>query len=678
MLSLNTLRTKFGVVLLVFIGVALLAFIISSKDDFGFSNTDPEVGEIDGKEVNYSEFNAAYADVKTLMGGENAGYDQSAQVISEAWQMLVTERVHVPGYQKLGLVVTDAEHAAMLKGDIASAVYGSLFTDPATGEYSVEAKNAFVEQAKANPEMLRAWQLIKKQAVIERTTSKYIDLIVGGTYANTLTLNKGVAATNNTYKGRFVVCNYTSIADSLVTVSDSEIKAYYKANQAKYKQTPYRTVNYVTFEANPTDADKKAVEETAKAAGALFATADLNSYVRNESHASLSGAYVNASSLSEEEAAALRAGKMYGPALNGGEWYASRVAESCNAPETLELQHIALSYSDAKLADSLYKVVLKSSADFDLLALQHSIAGSRENGGVIGEVKFSDLAVELADALKSARNNQIVKVEFGGAIQIFKVLSTGSVSRHYRLATLTYPVVASQETLRAVHKEASDFAVQANGSIEKFNEAVKAKSLMSSSMNVQRGQRNVPGLANSIEVVRWANEAKVGDVSELVKIDSDYVVAVLTAVDNEEYKALDQVSEQIKRALIREKKAEMLKAKMQGATLEEIAQNADAKVEEFAEAKSSAYHVQGLGFEPRVLGALAAVSAENKGTLLPLVDGGRGVYAIVVDEVATSEEQTLEAERVKAQAEAEDSTRRSAWNAISNAVEVVDNSVNFF
>ena len=678
MLSLNTLRTKFGVVLLVFIGVALLAFIISSKDDFGFSNTDPEVGEIDGKEVNYSEFNAAYADVKTLMGGENAGYDQSAQVISEAWQMLVTERVHVPGYQKLGLVVTDAEHAAMLKGDIASAVYGSLFTDPATGEYSVEAKNAFVEQAKANPEMLRAWQLIKKQAVIERTTSKYIDLIVGGTYANTLTLNKGVAATNNTYKGRFVVCNYTSIADSLVTVSDSEIKAYYKANQAKYKQTPYRTVNYVTFEANPTDADKKAVEETAKAAGALFAIADLNSYVRNESHASLSGAYVNASSLSEEEAAALRAGKMYGPALNGGEWYASRVAESCNAPETLELQHIALSYSDAKLADSLYKVVLKSSADFDLLALQHSIAGSRENGGVIGEVKFSDLAVELADALKSARNNQIVKVEFGGAIQIFKVLSTGSVSRHYRLATLTYPVVASQETLRAVHKEASDFAVQANGSIEKFNEAVKAKSLMSSSMNVQRGQRNVPGLANSIEVVRWANEAKVGDVSELVKIDSDYVVAVLTAVDNEEYKALDQVSEQIKRALIREKKAEMLKAKMQGATLEEIAQNADAKVEEFAEAKSSAYHVQGLGFEPRVLGALAAVSAENKGTLLPLVDGGRGVYALVVDEVATSEEQTLEAERVKAQAEAEDSTRRSAWNAISNAVEVVDNSVNFF
>ena len=678
MVSLNTLRTKFSVVLVVFIFIALAAFIISSKDDFGFSNTDPEVGEINGKDVNYSEFNAAYADVKTLMGGENAAYDQSAQIISEAWQLLATERVYVPGYQSLGLTVTDAEHAGMMKGDITSAVYGSLFTDPATGEYSVEAKNAFVEQTKSNPEMLRAWQLIKKQAVIERISSKYIDLIVGGTYANSLKLKKGVAATNNTYKGRFVVCNYTSIADSLVTVSDSEIKAYYKANKAKYKQTPYRTVNYVTFEANPTDADKQAVEETAKAAAQVFAAADLKAYVRNESHASLSNAYVSASSLSEEENAALRGGKMYGPSLNGGEWYASRVVESCTAPETLELQHIALSYSDAKLADSLYNVVRKPNAEFDVLAAQYSIAGSRDNGGVIGEVKFSDLAVELADALKSAQKNQIVKVEFGGAIQIFKVLSTGSTSRHYRLATLTYPVVASQETLRAVHKEASDFAVLANGSVEKFEEAVKAKSLMSSSMNVQRGQRNVPGLANSIEVVRWANEAKVGNVSELVKIDNDYVVAVLTAVDNEEYKPLSEVSEQIKKTLIREKKAEMLKEKMQGATLEEIAQNAEAKVEEFADAKTSAYYVQGLGFEPRVLGALSAATAENKGTILPLVDGARGVFAVVVDEVATSEEQTLEAERVKAQAEVEDSAKRSSWNAIRNAVEVVDNSVNFF
>ena len=649
MVSLNTLRTKFSAVLLIVIGFALLAFIVGMKDDVGFSNNDPEVGEISGEDVHYSEFSAAYGDIKALMGGDEADYNQTAQLIAMTWESLLADQVLVPGLEDLGLAVTDAECEVVLA------------------------------QFKENPNYPQFEKLLKRQVRKDAFMNKFTSLVAAGAYANSLALNKGVAAANNTYKGRFVVCTYASVADSLVTVSESEMKRYYKANQAKYKQTPYRTVNYVTFEADPTDADKKAVEEQAQKGSVAFAAAtDLNSYVRNESHASLANSYVAASSLSSEEAAALRAGKMFGPELQGDEWYASRAIENCNAPETLELQHIALSYNDSKLADSLYNAVRQPKADFAALATQFSIAGSRENGGVIGEVKFSDLAIELAEALKSATVNKIVKVEFGGAIQIFKVLKVGAASRYYRLATLAYPVVASSETLRAIHKDASEFAVKAYGSVDKFNEAVKAKSIMSSSMNVQRGSRNVPGLANSIEVVRWANEAKVGDVSELIKIDNNYVVAVLTAIDNEEYKPLSKVSEEVKRALLREKKAELLKNKMQGATLEEVAASAEAKVETFADAKSSAYHVQGLGFEPRVLSSLASVSAENKGALLPLVDGTRGVFAVVVDEVATGSEQTLDAERVKVQAEEEAKAKRSVWTSLRNAAEIVDNAVNFF
>ena len=71
MLSLNTLRTQFGVLLSVVIGGALLAFILSLKTEMGFSGNDPEVGAIDGDEIHYSEFLAAYEDVKTQMGGDN-------------------------------------------------------------------------------------------------------------------------------------------------------------------------------------------------------------------------------------------------------------------------------------------------------------------------------------------------------------------------------------------------------------------------------------------------------------------------------------------------------------------------------------------------------------------------------------------------------------------------------
>jgi peptidyl-prolyl cis-trans isomerase D len=679
MVSLNTLRTQFGVLLSVIIGGALLAFILSLKTEMGFSGNDPEVGEINGDEIHYSEFLAAYEDVKTQMGGDNFDYNQSSQAVSMAWQSLLADRVLVPGYERLGLTVAPAERKAMLQGEIPSGVYSSVFADPRTGAYDVAAVTNFLAQAEGNVQMQRIWNLIDKQARIERAMNKYGDLVRHGAYANSLTLNKGVVAENNTYKGHFVACKYSTVADSLVKVSNREIKKYYKSHLSKYEQTPYRTVKYVHFDIEPTDADKKAVEESAKKAGAEFAKAkSVKNYVREEAHASLATTYVAAKSLDADEVKALRAGRTFGPELQGDEWYASRVVETRNAPETIELQHIVVSYTETALADSLYNVASKKGADFTALATKYSVAESASEGGKIGEVKYSDLSPELADAFASARKGSVVKVAFGNAIQIFKVLSTGPVTRHYRLATLTYPVEASQDTKRAVHKEASEFAVSAKGSIANFDEASSAKSLMASTVNVERGSRNVSGLMNSLEVVRWANDAKVGVVSDIIKLDDGYVVAVVTAVDNKSHKSLDKVSAQIKTQLLREKKAALLREKMQGATLEEIAANAGSKVETFSDAKSSAYYVKGLGVEPRVLGALTAVSAEQTGALLPLVDGNSGVYAVVVDEVATEEKQTLDAERVKAQAAAESMAERRALWAVQESANVVDNTVNYF
>lgn len=56
MVSLNTLRTKFGIVLSVIIALALLAFILSLKAEMGFTGNDPKIGEIDGEKINYSEY----------------------------------------------------------------------------------------------------------------------------------------------------------------------------------------------------------------------------------------------------------------------------------------------------------------------------------------------------------------------------------------------------------------------------------------------------------------------------------------------------------------------------------------------------------------------------------------------------------------------------------------------
>ena len=673
MVSLNTLRTKFGVLLSVVIAGALLAFIFSLKTEMGFSGNDPEVGSINGEDIHYSEFLAAYDDVKSQMGELNT--DQAAQqALANTWQILLSDYVFTPGFAELGLAVGAAEHKAMVRGERASNVFGSVFGNPQTGEYSIEALTSFLQQVESNPQAQQMWAFLSKQADVDRAMMKYQELVKKGAYATALEVERGVKAANNSYNGRYVVARYNTVADSLVTVSDSEIKAYYNANKSQYKQTPYRTISYVEYEVVPTDEDKAAVEAEAKAAAEQFAAVeDVKSFSRENRHTSIAQTYITAAQMTAEEKDALTKGKMYGPALVADEWRAARVVDVRNVPEKYTLSHIVLNYTDTQLADSLVTVAKKG--DFAALASQYSIAETAAEGGKIGEVTYSSLAPEFADALVGKKKGDIVKVTMGNAIQVLKIESVDAIQKHYKLASLTYPLVASQQTQRDVHNAASLFAV--NAAKEGFDATVTAQAQSSRSANIEHAARAVRGIdAHSLEVVFWANKAKVGDVSELIKLDNNhYVIATLTGINDNEYRTVKEVASQIKSTLLRDKKFEQIAATMTGATIEEVAAAAQGEVKTFENVKYDAYYIPGIGVEPRVLGAIASLEA---GKLSAPIKGASGVYVLVNDAVTPSEEaQTLEAEKVKQQASAEQNAMRAIY-AVQQAAEVVDNTVGYF
>ncbi len=672
MASLNTLRTKFGIVLSIVIGGALLAFILSLKTEMGFSGNDPEVGEINGDGISYSEYSAAYNNVKEQMGDNAYTEAQAAQIIGAAWQQLMADHVYMPGFEELGIAVPESERTAMLAGDYASGVYNSIFG----AGYDAAMVAEFLAQVQANPQMAHVWDLINRQAVLERSMNKYLTLVGAGAYVNSLEVERSLAAENNSAAGRYVVCRYNSVPDSLVQVSNSEIKSYYKKHKNNYKQAPYRSISYVSFDVEPTDEDRLAVENEAKGAADAFGAAkDLRAYARENRHASVARNFVTAEQLPAEEAKALRAGKMYGPELVNDEWRASRVVEVRNVPETLELRHIVLSYTDEKLADSLLTVIRKG-GNFAELAKQYSIVETAADGGEIGEVKYADLAAEYADALKGARRGQTVKIVVGSSVQLLNVVKTGAVKRHMQVANLVYPVEASAATRRVAHTAASTFAVAAKGGVENFNKVAGEQSLSTRSAKISQGERTVRGLDDSSEVVRWAADAKVGKISEIFNVDNNYVVAVVTEINDDEYQSVKEVASQIRSTLLRDKKYEIVAAKMQGATIDEVAEAAGATVGNFEDAKLGAYYVQGIGVEPSVIGAVATSEA---GVLSPVVKGNSGAYVYIVDTVTAAEEpQTAEAERVKLQAQAHDMAARRAMFAVQEASNLVDNTVKYF
>lgn len=677
MASLNTLRTKFGIVLSVIIALALLAFILSLKTEMGFSGNDPKVGVIDGENIRYSEYYNQYEQVRERSGSQDGDEQQSAMLANATWQMLLAERVMEPGFEAMGISVTEPERLGMISGDQYSQVLYSAFADPRTGKYNVAAVNEFLAQAEGNPQARQMWAQLNEQARLEREMQKYVGLVKGGAYVNALEVANGVAAANKTYAGQWAGKKFSDVADSLFTVKSGDIKSYYNSHKDMFKQTPSRTISYVVFEVAPTDEDLLALEKKANETAAEFAAAeDVKTFVRGNRNAKIADRYVSAAQLTDEEAAALMAGQMYGPVLKNNEWTMSRVVDSKVVADSLGIKHIVLPYTQEQMADSLLNVI-KQGADFAQLAAQYSVYdATAAAGGEVGVMPFSAFTGEFATALANVKAGDVVKIASGDAIQLVQVYRVDKPVKYVQVATVTYPVEASENTRRDLHNQAGNFSVNAKGSVEAFNEAATAAAVTPRMATLSQGERTVRGLEDSRNVAQWIYGAEEGTVSEILNVGKDYVVAILTEIDDNDYAAPEKVAQQIRTQILRDKKYDYIVKQLSGATLEEQAASLGSEVAGFDNVSYASFFVDGMGVEPRVVGAIA--SADQTGSISAPVKGLSGVYVVRVDDIQTAEKQTPEAEKVRAQAMAENMVQQMAMSAIQQMAKMQDLTGKYF
>ena len=671
MASLNTLRTKFGIVLSIVIAGALLAFILSLKTEMGFSGNDPRVGVIDGEKINYSEYYNQYEQVKAQSGAQESNEQQSAMLANAAWQALIGKYVLTPGFDKMGLRVTEPERMSMVSGQHPSQAFYNAFADPRTGEYNVAAVHQFLSEAEANAQAQQAWAQLNEQARMEREVAKFLGLIKGGVYVNSLEVANGVNSANNTYAGKWAGKKYSAVPDSLIQLKSSDIKAYYNSHKNMFKQTPSRALSYVVFEVSPTDDDMLALEKSVAEVGAQFAaTEELKSFVRANRNGKIADNYVSAKQLSEEEAKALLDGATYGPVLKNNEWTMARALDTKIVPDSMGIRHIVLPYTQEALADSLL-TVLKGGADFAQVAAQYSVYdATAANGGEVGVMPFSAFSGEFAAALANAKTGDIVKIASGDAIQLMQVYRADKPSKHVQVASITYPVEASAATRRDIHNQAGTFSVNAKGSVEAFNDAASAAAVTPRIASLAQGERTIRGLEDARDVARWAYGAEVGDVSEIFPVGKDYVIAMLTEIDDNEFAPLEKVSAQIRAQVLRDKKYDYIVKELSGSTLDEQAKSLGTEVADFDNVTFGAFYVNGPGFEPRLIGAIS--STTEKGVLSAPVKGLSGVYVFEVDDIQTSDKQTAEGEKVRAQAMAESMAQQFSVQAIQQMAKIQD------
>lgn len=697
MATLERIRSKGGVLVAVMIGFALLAFILTDLLSSGnsiFQRSQMEIAEIDGESVSIQEFQARVSEMEEytrLNSGESALDEEMINRLrDQAWNQMINEIVLGKKYEELGIEVTSAELVEMVTGSEVHPMIRQLFTNPQTGVFDKQQVINFLRSKQYDATANFYWTFVEDQLINERLFRKYSSLFGKGFYVTNQWIESEANARSNKVDFNFLVKRITSIDDKEVSVSESEIKAYYNENIDEFRQEASRDIEYLTFDVEPTEEDRESTRERLLEMKDDFSSPDIDvaQFVRINSDVPFNPRYMKPEALDPEIrdfVLTASEGDVFGPYFEDETFKLTRLVDVAQLPDSVRARHILLRKNPQnpdeadQLADSLINL-LNNGADFEELARQYSEdQGSAINGGDLGWFRQGQMIQPFNDACFFGEEGEIVKVESQFGIHIIHIMDKGIPSTKYQLATLGREVTYSSKTYQNVYSDATRFAAL-NNTQEKFNKAIEEQNLTKKyGRNLRKNDRNVGNLESSRELVKWAFKAEEGDMSPIFEFGDQFVIAVLTNITEEGNMSLSAVRNRIERQLMNEKKKEKLieqlkEQKESGKSLEEIAEAVDGEIQSASDITFNSFQVTGAGVEPALV-SLAVYSPVNQ--VSEPAAGNNGVYLV---QVTNKEKVEVNKEQVKRQLVNSINQRVSyqLLQTIRDNAEIVDNRSNFY
>ncbi|CAH0997347.1 Chaperone SurA [Emticicia aquatica] len=661
MALINKIRERSGVAVAV-IAVALILFIVGG-DLFGgngkggglFSSNDNKIGEIAGTSIDYQAF-------QVKLDAARANYEQQAgralqeqevqQLRSQVWEQMIFDITYKAEFEKLGLKVTADELREMIQGTKnLSPIIKQQFTDPQTGQYDRNRHIEFINAAAANQlpaAQKTAWDQIKEQAIQQRLLEKYNALLSSSSFVTNAEAKREYEAQATKADARYLYVPYTSIIDTTIKVTDSQLSDYLSKHKEEYKGYDSRSLDYVVYQVMPTKEDSAALYDDIKGfAKGLAAAQDAKAYAALNSDSRVPYER-SASEISPTLKAALATaiqGSVIGP-FKEDNTYSIHKYEGITTDSlyTVRASHILIR-ADKTAPDSVKAAArtkaqdilnqLKQGADFATLARTNSQDGSAQQGGDLGFFKNNGAMVK---PFESAIFNfggpglmpNVVETDFG--FHVIKV-TEGKSNTKYKIATISRELQASESTRNAIYQKAETLRASCD-SKEEFEAAVKkdGKLFILKADKIFPEATTFNTIQNAREVVLWAfnKDTKVGKISDRVfEIGDNFIVAAVTAETEKDSPKADDFRDALTAKVRNEVKAEQILKKLGGAsgTLEQIAQKYGAGA--LVEAASGINFATGMltspGIDPIAIGKIFSLQTGKRSK--PFV-GENGVFIV--------------------------------------------------
>lgn len=665
MAALGKVRSK-GVLLICIISLGLFAFIAEEafrSCESSSNDARQQVGEVLGEKISVTDFQKLvdeYTEViKMQQGQENLNEDQLNQVKDMVWNTYVQTKLVENEAKKLGLTVTDTELQNVLVEGTNPMLMQTPFFNQQTGRFDANALKKFLAeyktQGKTNPQLAKQyetiykyWTFIEKSLRQQLLAQKYQGLFAHCLLSNKVEAQMAFNDQNEESQIKLAALPYSSIDDNKVQISDADLKAKYDEVKGRFKQyVESRDIKYIDVQVKASASDRAALQKEFAAYDTELASAADPSDLVHKSGSLISylGVPVSKDAFPNDIAQRLDSmavGSTSKVVENKGDNTLNiiKLVAKQQLPDSVQFRQIQVAGANAqetaKRADSIY-TALKSGADFEVIAKKYGQTGEKAWLTTRQYQSAPSLDKNTKDYINSLNTmavNEVKNIALTQGNLIVQVVDRKAVISKYTAAVIKKNITFSKDTYNAAFNKFSSF-VSANLSAEDLvKNAAKAGFTVQERKDVTTAEHNLAGIRSTREAMRWLFEAKKGAVSPLYECgDNDHMLIVmLNNINNVGYRSLEdaQVKEYVKGEVMKDKKAEMLLAKLNGVKSVDAAKAKGATIAAVNQVTFAApVFVAATGAsEPALSGAVAA-TAKGKFSKAP-VKGNAGVYVFQV------------------------------------------------
>lgn len=705
---IQTIREKGAVITISVLAIALIGFILMDSGRTGMFGSMPKyIGKVDGEEISIQDFNDKVSEMELQF--PNSGAGQRNQIMQSVWDQMVAEKIVEKQFENLGIAFTGKEMSAIMFSEDAPPQLKQAFTNPQTGQYDIEqAKQwwATTKSTKNNEQRKAIFSQVIDPMRLNALYTKYTSMIAASVYQPKWMDKVQEEISSNAAAISYVAIPYHSISDSAIKVTDEDIKNYLNKHKALYNQEGGRMVSYVAFSAAASSKDSASIKNFLEELKPSFAS-DTNARLflgRNASSMPLFDGYTPADKMQmpySDSIKALAVGHVFGPYEDGSNYVLAKKVASKMLPDSIKARHILIGTMDpqtgqqtmddetaSKLADSI-ATAIAGGASFNELEQKYSTdeAAKMENGVMTFDlmtIQSDGFAKEFGDFLlnESGTTRKVVKTQFGyHYIEILNKINPGPA---YKIAFMARDIAPTDETIN----EANAAAIKLAGNAKDVNSFHKYASengltIIDVPTVVKENDYALGGLEDARSIVKWAYEAKEGEVSTPFTVKDEFIVAI---VDRKIPQGLPDVATarpMVENLVRNQKKASEITSKLKGvSTLDAAASAFNTSVLTTGEDGSLTFDAQiinGIGNEPKVAGA--SFNKAYQANISGPIQGNTGVFVIKVNSIFKKEGFTADmfAQQKKAMLNAQiQSALGQSFEALKKMAKITDNRSSFF